>query len=278
MSFLFFVFFGVNLLITHNFAPLKTNAASSVSFQADISYGSFAKQKLDLCKPTTISGLLPAVVLIHGGGADKSSFTSICKKLAEKGFVAVAVNYREEPSPSYKVILEDNRLVLKWLKSQNYVNTNKIGAWGGSMGGYVASVHGTYESADKVQCVSNNYGPTDFLDPNLESSPLAEEFETNFFGVSKEENPELYKELSPISHVSSNDAHKWLFTRSTNDTLVPRSQMTRMIRALQNVGIQTEFYEYNGTGSGHANKLGPLQAKRLLDKRLNFMTDCLRSL
>ena len=261
--------------------PRKSNASTSeISVSYDVAYGSHPKQKLDLCKPKNVSGKLAAVTLVHGGGGDKSSFTSICQKLAGRGFVAAAVNYREDPPPTYEVILADNQAALSWVKARDYVDPNKIGSWGGSMGGYVSSMQGDQEGSNKVQCVNNNYGPTDFTDPDeWEGSPLMDEAVQKFFGgVTYNENPQLYKDLSPITHVSSNDAGKWLLTRSTNDHLIPRTQMTKMVSALQNVGLQVEFYEYNGTGSGHANKLGPLQARRLLQKRLNFMTDCLNSL
>lgn len=275
------VIISVFLSKTKSVAPTKSNASiSGVTIESDIAYGSHPKQKLDLCKPKNITGKLPAVILIHGGGGDKSSFTSICKNLAGKGFVAAAVNFREDPPPTYKVILPDNSVALTWLKSRDYVDPNKIGAWGGSLGGYVSSMLGTVESSDKVQCVNNNYGPTDFTDPiEWEGSTLADEFIEKFFGgVTYDENPQLYRNLSPITQVSSNDAGKWLFTRSTNDQLVPRTQMTKMIESLTAVGLQTEFYEYKGTGSGHANQLRPLQAAKLLQKRLNFMTSCLNNL
>ena len=89
---------------------------------------------------------------------------------------------------------------------------------------------GTIEFDNKVNCVVNNFGPTDFTDEELEGSPLKDEFVENFFGgVTSDENPGLYKNLSPITHSSLEDASSWLFTRSINDKLVPKSQMTRMI-------------------------------------------------
>lgn len=269
------------LLKTPSVAPTNSNAdVSGITIEYNIAYGIRPKQKLDLCKPKNITGKLPAVILIHGGGGDKNDFTSICKNLAEAGFVAAAVNFREDPPPTYKVILPDNSAALTWLKSRDYVDPNKIGSWGGSLGGYVSSMLGTKEGSNKIQCVNNNYGPTDFTSPSeWEGSPLADDFVEKFFGgVTYDENPQLYWDNSPITLVTSNDAGKWLFTRSTNDHLVPRTQIIKMVDALKAVGLQTDLYEYNGAAGGHANKLGPLQAQELLEKRLNFMTDCFSSL
>lgn len=278
-SSLLIILFAVNLLQNKSFSPLKSNAATSnIIVKKDISYGTHPKQKLDLCKPANLQGQAPGVILIHGGGGDKSQHLSECKALAKNGLVAVAVNFREEPAPSWKVILNDNSLALSWFKERNYVDSERIGAMGGSLGGYASSMSGTYESSDKANCVVNNFGPTDFTDENFEGTPLVDEFVEKFFGgVTYEENPQLYERLSPITHVSADDAKSWLFTRSTNDTLIPRSQMTRMIDALKGVGIKTEFFEYNGTGGGHANKLPPLKTLQLFRKRINFLTNCLSS-
>lgn len=276
-SSLFIILFAVNILQNKSLSPKKSNAqATEIIVEKDKPYGQHEKQKLDLCKPINLSKKVPGVILIHGGGGDKSQHLAECKALARNGLVAIAVNFREEPAPAYKVILPDNKMALAWLKARDDVDPTRIGAMGGSLGGYVASMAGASEFKDKVNCVVNNFGPTDFTDENWEGGPLADEFVEKFFGgVTYEENPQLYESLSPITHVSSNDAAPWLFTRSTNDQLVPRSQMTRMIDALKNVGIKTEFYEYNGTGGGHANKLPPLKALQLFRKRINFLVNCL---
>lgn len=137
---------------------------------------------------------------------------------------------------------------------------------------------GTEEFEDKVNCVSNNFGPTDYTDKDSNGyNPEAEErlLEKFFGGVTYEEDPKLYEEASPITHVSPNDADSWLFTRSTNDKLVPRSQMTRMIAALTAVGIEVEFYEYKGTGGRHANQLPPQEAQKLNQKKFGFTEKCL---
>ena len=272
------ILFSSHFLKNLSLAPRDSDAAENIVFQQDIPYGSLPKQKLDLCKPKNLQGKVPGIIIIHGGGSDKSKHTAQCKKFAQNGFVAVAVNYREEPAPSWKVILADNRLALDWLKARDDVANGKIGAVGASAGGYVSSMMGVHEAEMDVQCVNNNYGPTDFTDTSWDwDSELGQYFVAKFFGgVTYEQNPALYKQLSATAHVSSDDAASWLFTRSTNDHLVPRSQMTRMVDALNKVGIKTEVYEYDGAGTGHANNLPPLQDLRLFNKRIDFMVNCLK--
>ena len=277
------IFFSIYIgLFTRNksLVPTPSKAATSISYQQDIAYGPNSKQKLDLCKPANLTNKVPGVILIHGGGGDKSQHTSQCKDLARNGFVTITVNYREDPPPTWQVVLPDNELALSWLMQYNNVDEARIGAMGGSQGGYVASMMGTKDDIDKVECVVNNFGPTDFTDPDEwgNSAFIDDSVQKFFGGVTYDEDPDLYAELSPITHVTSNDAQDWLFTRSTNDHLIPKTQMTKMMSALNNVGVKTEFYEYNGSGSGHANKLGPFKALQLYNKRINFLTNCLNGL
>lgn len=277
---LFIFLLAILTLFKTNFRPMRVDANGvSIKFQTGLAYGPHPLHRLDLCEPSRIQGQVAGVILIHGGEGDKSSFTSICKDLAHAGFVAVTINYREDPPPSYQVILPDIDLAVSWLTGKTYVDPNKLGTWGGSLGGYLASVLGTKENPGAVKCVSNNYGPTDFTDPNLESSPLKDEFLAEFFGgITLEQDPALYQNLSPVFNVSPADAPSWLFTRSTNDALVPRTQMDRMVSALNGVGLKTQVYEYAGTGGGHANRLPMLQARKLYNTRLDFMKNCLNSL
>src|SRR3989344_8352732 len=147
---LLLIILGTIILKKNSFAPDGADAASNIIVEKDIAYGNRPKQKLDLCKPINISGKVPGVILIHGGGGDKSDFLNACKYLAKNGFIAITVNFRESPPPSWKVILEDNRNALVWLKARSNVDSEKIGAMGGSAGGYVASIMGTSEFDNKV--------------------------------------------------------------------------------------------------------------------------------
>lgn len=61
-----------------------------------------------------------------------------------------------------------------------------------------------------------------------------------------------------------NNAGSWLLTRSTNDHLVSRSQMTRMIAGLMSLNIEVEFYEFYKTG--HTVRVSTCQGIKLLEK------------
>ncbi len=249
----------------------------NISVQRNVAYGDDPKQVLDLCKPKTLTSKAPLIILIHGGGGDKVSYISSCQRLAQSGYFAATVNYREDPPPAYPKALDDVRDALSYLLKLEQVDTKKVGAMGGSAGGYLSSMLGTQEENQKVACVVNQFGPTDLTDPSILNLSIWKSrlFPKMFGNVTYEENPELYKNASPITYVSANDAD-FFFTRSVNDPLVPKSQAERMIAALRSVGKQVaNVYEFNGTGGGHATKLPSKDAEKLWNMQINFLDSCL---
>src|SRR3989338_4733699 len=251
--------------------------SGSIVIRRDIPYGSEDKQVLDLCRPKTMSGKVSGVILIHGGGGDKSDFMRSCKLLAAGGYVAATINYREEPAPAYPMLLDDARLALSWLRARPEVDSTRMGAMGGSAGGYLSSHLGTRQDTERVQCVVNNFGPTDWSDPAVGGSPdMYERFTTKLFGnVTAEDDPGLYADASPITHVTSDDAD-FVFTRSVNDHLVPRSQAERMIAALRAAGKTVpDLYEFNATGSAHALQMSTEEMLKLWRFQKGFLDSCL---
>lgn len=256
---------------------LDPAAEASTVVQRNIPYGEEGKQVLDLCRPKNLAGKAPGVALFHGGGGDKADFLPICKQLAASGYVAAAINFREEPAPAYPLLMADAKLALAWLRERPDVDGRRMAAWGGSLGGYLSSHLGTREDTERVQCVVNNYGPTDLFDPSLEENTwLMEQAVGKFFnGVTKEEDPDLYRDASPITHVSAEDA-EFVFTRSVNDRLVPKSQAERMIAALRAEGKDVPaLFEFQGTGNAHALKMGRTEMQRVWEFQKGFLDRCL---
>lgn len=256
---------------------LDSAIETSIVVQRNIPYGKEGKQVLDLCRPKNLTGNVSGVALFHGGGGDKSDFLPICKQLAASGYVAATINFREEPAPAYPLLMADAKLALAWLRERPNVDGRRMAAWGGSLGGYLSSHLGTREDTEKVQCVVNNYGPTDLFDPALEENTwLMEQAVEKFFnGVTKEEDPDLYRDASPVTHVSADDA-EFVFTRSVNDNLVPKSQAERMIEALRAEGKDVpDLFEFQGTGNAHALKMGRTEMQRVWDFQKGFLDRCL---
>lgn len=104
-------------------------------------YGKDEKwQILDVYKPKNISGKLPVIVSIHGGGwvyGTKETYQFYCMSLAQRGFAVINSNYRLAPKCKHPGAIEDTNLVFEWLlaNADKYgFDTDNIFAVGDSAG------------------------------------------------------------------------------------------------------------------------------------------------
>ncbi len=194
----------------------------------NVVYASLGDRKLhlDIFKPKRYAGLLPAVVIIHGGGwrsGDRSMEWPTAIHLAEKGYVAVTVEYRLSPEAKYPASVYDLKSAVRWLRAnagKYKIDADKIAASGCSSGGELAAFIGVTNSNKKfaggktnskysadVQAVIDIDGILDFTDPNesgkdtILSKPSAGKA---WLGYSFKENPEIWREASPINYVDKN--------------------------------------------------------------------------
>ncbi len=95
------------LVLLAAFLSLSSRAAElavpdNVTFERDVEYASAggAKLQLNLARPKGVSGPLPAVLCIHGGGfraGSREGYNKLCLTLAQRGFVAATISYRLAP-------------------------------------------------------------------------------------------------------------------------------------------------------------------------------------
>lgn len=93
----------------------------------DIYYGEDETwQKLDVYRPKYISGNLPVIISVHGGGwvyGDKERYQYYCMELAMQGFAVVNFTYRLAPEYKFPAPIEDAARVFEWV----LVNAAKYG-------------------------------------------------------------------------------------------------------------------------------------------------------
>ena len=118
--------------------------------------------------------LLPAVLSIHGGSwarGDKanSDWRNVCEWLAAEGFVGFSVNYRLVPAVSFPAAIDDLGRAVEWMRANagSYgVDPDRIGAFGGSAGGNLATLlgargRGSLTEGARVAAVAELSGPVD---------------------------------------------------------------------------------------------------------------------
>lgn len=208
---------------------------------------------LDLYLPETDGTGRPAVLLVHGGGwrgGDRSDLAAEARAIAERGGVAISIDYRLAPAHPYPAAVDDVIAALQWLRDDAQVrrygiDTSRIAVGGVSAGGQLAAMAGTLgRGSERVAAVVAWSGVFDFgaleaLDPAV-------------LGCAPKRCPVLAGQASPITHVDRLDAPMLLVT-ARNDQITPVEQARSMAAALRRAGVTHELVTVRGRG--HATQL-----------------------
>jgi acetyl esterase/lipase len=163
-----------------------------------------------------------AILIIHGGGwrsGSKDMFHSMAQHLAALGYVCFTPEYRLSTEALYPAGVYDVKAAIRWVRKNAWkynIDTNKIVVAGHSAGGELAAMMGAtnglaaFEGSgcdlqcnSKVNAVIDLDGLLAFIHPESGEGDDSKRISaaTNWFGFSKTENPELWKQGSPLTHV-----------------------------------------------------------------------------
>ena len=190
--------------------PDSVSANPDVVFQTGTNY----ELKLNLFTPKNSAKALPLVVMVHGGcwiDGGRVDYDYYGVKLAQLGYAAATVDYRVADQARYPAAVEDVRNAIQWLKDHatTYnIDPDRIALLGGSAGGHLVELIGYAANTPtkqhpkgpgpKVKAVVAFYGWSDLTDPAVRDPYWNEAF----LGKKYADAPELYKQASPITHVS----------------------------------------------------------------------------
>jgi acetyl esterase/lipase len=243
-------------------APSPSAPAQSAAgpVHENIPYGTANGETLllDIFEPTGIAEHpRAAVILIHGGGwtsLDKSTMRTLALFLMRSGFVAVSVDYRlfHDDKNRWPAQLDDVQRSVRWLRAnaaKYNVAPEHIGAYGHSAGAQLAALLGMLDTRDnsdaalaqyssKVQAVVDSSGPTEFT-PAPDDSDRGK-FLSAFFGATSSAHPEIWRDASPVSHVSKSNA-PFLIIHGTRDEQVSIAQAQTLYDKLTEAGADVKF-------------------------------------
>ncbi len=225
--------------------------------------------KTDLFVPiaTPPANGFPAVIALHGGAwctGSKRDMTWAGYLLAQRGMVVACVGYRLAPQFRYPSQLNDCQAAVRWLRenASNWnINPEHITAFGISSGGHLAlllglrgEVIGGVSSA--VKKVVALFPPTDLTAEYYRESaknplPLMPNYLLNFLGTTYEDNPDLWRDASPIYHVHANAAPCFII-QGKKDSLVPVDQAIRFAEAMRKAGGKVTLVLIDGLGHGYS--------------------------
>ena len=251
---------------------------AGVTAHRDLAYvrDGHERQKLDLFVPAGAGKRWPVIVWIHGGawsGGDKTGCPPLRQGFAQQGYAIASVNYRLSQHAIFPAQIEDCKAALRWLRAhadEYHLDVDHVGVWGSSAGGHLVALLGTSGDVkefdvganqgftSRVQCVLDDYGPTDFtqmdayrisaaaMEHNLPSSP-----ESRLIGglISDPSQARKVARANPINYVTRDDP-PFLIVHGDEDPLVPHHQSELLFAALQTAGVRVRLNTVKGGGHG----------------------------
>lgn len=220
---------------------------------------------LDIFRPVK-PGKYPALLLIHGGGwrsGNRSMDIPMAQKIAAHGYVTAVVEYRLSMEALYPAAVYDIKSAIRFLRAKAakfHIDPEKIAIAGTSAGGQLAALAGAtadlplFEGKEgitgissAVQAVIDIDGVLDFDTPDekgKDETAAKRSAGALWFGATFRENPDKWREASPIHYVGENTP-PMLFINSA----LPRFHYGRdsVMTILRKNGIYSEIHTIENT-------------------------------
>ncbi len=206
--------------------------------------------RLDLVTPAA-AGPHPLVVYVPGGGFVRAPRGMADRErafVAAAGYVVASVEYRTvRQNATVTDGLSDVRAAIDHLTDQaeTYgIDANRIGLWGESAGGYLASVAGLTDS--RIRAVVDEFGASDL-------SAVADGFDERMHTALADPRHPIRRyratEANPVDLVRA-DSPSFLILHGDDDRIIPPAQTLALHRALRDVGADSTHHLLAGAGHG----------------------------
>jgi len=255
--------------IRHEYLKVKKNYehvkivdeihSSSVVEKRNITYCTIGRRKLlvDAFFPSADSRQKrTAVMIIFGGGwrsGNRAMHYPLAERLAALGYVCFTPDYRLSTEALYPAAVNDLKAAVKWIHLNAnlfHVDTSKIAVLGFSAGGELAAFLSTTigdrrfnadncnsKVSDNINALVDIDGTLSFVHPESGEGDDSKKMSaaTLWFGYSKKENSQLWKDASPLSYINPN----------TPPTLFLNSSLERMHAGREDyIKILDQFHIY----------------------------------
>jgi len=239
-------------------------------------------------KPLTATkkNKVPALVMVHGGpgGQSMTYYDPVTQYLVNHGYAVLAVNNRGSSGYGKSFYKMDDRnhgdkdlkdciWGKKWLQSQEYIDTAKIGIIGGSYGGFMTMAAMT-SAPDEFKVGVNLFGVTNWLRTLKSIPPWWASFRESLYNEMGDpftaDSVRLYN-ISPVFH-GQNVKNPVMVLQGANDPRVLQVESDEMVEAIRANGVPVEYVIFPDEGHGFIKKeneiSGYSQILTFLDKYL----------
>jgi acetyl esterase/lipase len=241
-------------------------------YRRAVHYGDHPMQVLDVwrrkdlpAQPAPVLIFVPGGAWVHGKSMGQGS--ALMSRLAEQGWVCLAIDYRVAPHHRWPRHIIDVKTAIAWARA----NVDKFGGdrnfvavAGCSAGGHLSALAGltpddsAYESklpegADtSVDAVVGIYGRYDWEDRSTpERARFVEFLERVVVRKSIRRHPEVFRDASPIARVHRN-APPFLVIHGSKDNVIPVEQARSFVERLRAISHSMVGYlEFPGAGHGY---------------------------
>ncbi|PKA99675.1 acetyl esterase/lipase [Flavobacteriaceae bacterium MAR_2009_75] len=229
----------------------------------NVNYANDTLQKhlLDIYLPQKVSGKIPLVVFVHGGGwisndkyADIGYMKNTVAEIINNGYALASIDYRFATQAIFPAQIQDCNSAVSFLfdNAEKYgFDTERFALMGFSAGGHLASFQGLSNNNQiddffmsdtsrdfSFEAVVDFYGPSElilFPGANDPKSP-----EALLIGAVPLDRPDLAKTASPTNYVDKNDP-PFLIIHGEKDDLVSPSHSQLLSSWLTVKGVENEL-------------------------------------
>jgi pectinesterase len=245
--------------------------SSGIVFKRNVFYCHTPERELslDIAYPEkNVKKKRTAILFIHGGGwrsGSKSMHEDLLKRLAASGYVCISPEYRLSTEALYPAAIHDVKSAIRWIRqhAKDYnINPDQIVVAGHSAGGELAAMMGATngnaafegtgcfpEQSSKANAVIDLDGTLAFIHPESGEGDDSKKTSaaTYWFGFSKNENPGLWIDASPLTHAGPH-CPPILFINSS----VARMHAGRedYIRIMDSCGIYSSVKSFDNSPHG----------------------------
>lgn len=212
--------------------------------------------------------LSPALVMVHGGpgGQSRLGYSAFVQYLVNHGYAILAVNNRGSSGYGKSFFQMDDRnhgdkdlkdciWGKKWLQSQNYIDSTKIGIIGGSYGGFMTMCAMT-TTPDEFKVGVDLFGVTNWLRTLRSVPPYWESFKKALYAEMGDpttaDSVRLYN-ISPLFHADK-VKHPIMVLQGANDPRVLKVESDEIVEAVKKNGIVAEYVVFDDEGHGFVKK------------------------
>ena len=255
---------------------------SDVKIEENVVIGKGGDRDLmvDIIKPGNVSGPVPGILFLPGGGWRTADRTPLKERygigLANHGYVFVAGEYRVMDDAPWPAQIQDVKASIRWMRANATnlgIDPSLIVVAGKSAGGHLALLAAGTQDVKEFEGYGGNPNVSSQVAAVVGVSPVSTVvdrakdpgFEPMF---GKDPSDALITAASPVSYAGANYPPA-LFLHGTSDDRVDHSTTMVMYQKLENAGVPVDLHLF--AGQDHFFDREPHFAQAVIDAMALFI-------